>query len=271
MKTKQFIFTIFLIIISFLAYGQKENSLSKSPYEVNLKKDLPILGLGIGLKLTGEILKRNVSPLSPQQILSLNTGSLNALDRTATSNYSRTARDFSDVFQYSSYGFSFLLLLDKKRRKDYLSIGTMAFEVWSINSGLTNITKSLVKRPRPFLFNPDVSLDDKTLNTGRLSFFSGHTSKVASMSFLTAQLFSDYYPDSKWKPVVWTAAFVLPATTGFLRYKGGKHYPTDIVIGLAAGAVIGLTIPRIHRTKGFNNLNLSILPTNEGIGLVMSW
>lgn len=271
MNLIQLIATILLCLCTLSSFSQKKVSKSNSPYEVNLKKDLPILGVGLGLKLTGEILKRNVSPLSTQEIFDLNADRLNALDRTATENYSKAARDASDYFQYGSYGFSLLLLLDKENKNDFLSIGTMALEVWSINSGLTDITKSLVKRPRPFLFNPDVSLDEKTLNTSRLSFFSGHTSKVASMSFFTAQLFSDYYPDSKWKPVVWTTAVILPATTGYLRYKGGKHYPTDVITGFAVGALVGLTIPRLHKRTANNKLSLSVLPTAEGISFAMRW
>lgn len=271
MYLKRFTIILLVCLFSSAIFCQQEPEERSSPYEISRQKDLSLIGVGIGLKLTGEILKGKVQALTEAQILRLNKNDLNAFDRTATDNYSGKARDASDVFQYASYGFSLLLLLDKDNQKDYLSISTMAVEVWLINSGLTDITKSFVKRNRPFVFNPNVSVEEKMKQSSRLSFYSGHTSKVASMSFLTAKLFSDYYPDSKWKPVVWTTAVLLPATTGFLRYKGGKHYPSDVIVGLAAGALVGLAIPTLHRPSKNNKLSLSVLPTNEGLGLVMRW
>lgn len=271
MYTKQFIFLFAFCFFSSQIFCQQKKEEHISPYEISRQKDLPLIGVGIGLKITGEILKGKVQSLTAEQILRLNKSDINTFDRSATDNYSGKARDASDVFQYGSYGFSLLLLLDKKNQKDYLTISTMAVEVWLINSGLTDITKSFVKRNRPFVFNPNVPIEEKMKMSSRLSFYSGHTSKVASMSFLSAKLFSDYYPDSKWKPVVWTTAVLLPATTGFLRYKGGKHYPSDVIVGLTAGALVGLAIPALHCRSKNNKISLSVLPTNEGLGFVMRW
>lgn len=94
-----------------------------------------------------------------------------------------------------------------------------------------------------------IGLNAKLTKSARYSFFSGHTSSAAAMSFFTAKVFSDYFPDSKWKPLVWTMAATLPALTGYFRIKGGKHYPTDVIMGYTVGALIGFFVPYIHQTK----------------------
>jgi len=39
------------------------------------------------------------------------------------------------------------------------------------------------------------------------------------------------------------------STIGYLRYKSGKHFPTDILTGALIGSAIGYFIPFIHRTN----------------------
>ena len=45
-------------------------------------------------------------------------------------------------------------------------------------------------------------------------------------------------------------AALAPATVGFLRVKGGKHFPTDVLTGLVVGAATGYLVPRLHKIKG---------------------
>ena len=93
-----------------------------------------------------------------------------------------------------------------------------------LNAGVTLLTKYTVRRIRPFNFDPNTSLEKKTSVNAKASFFSGHTSITATNSFFTAKVFSDYYPDSKWKPMVWTVAASIPAITGYLRVRGCLLY-----------------------------------------------
>ena len=80
----------------------------------------------------------------------------------------------------------------------------------------------------------------------RKSFFSGHTSMTAANSFYAAKVYADMYPDSKWKPWVWTAAALLPAVTAQQRMAAGKHFFTDVLVGYGVGALIGWGIPQLH-------------------------
>ena len=120
-------------------------------------------------------------------------------------------------------------------------------ETLLINTALTDFTKVTFKRTRPFVYNEFVEINKKLTRRARNAYFSGHTSTVASMYFLTAKMYSDYYPDSKMKPFVWSAAVLIPATTGLLRVKAGKHYFTDVLTGFLVGAAVGYLVPEIHK------------------------
>ena len=153
-------------------------------------------------------------------------------------------------------------------RKDAFDISLIYGETLFFTVGLTIITKNTAHRIRPLVYNSNFSLEDKMTKNARFSFFSGHASVVAASSFFTAKVFSDYHPDSKWKPWVWGAAITFPAITGYLRVRAGKHFPTDVMTGYAVGALVGYFVPHIHKRKNRNkNLSMSLLPT----GGYLSW
>jgi membrane-associated phospholipid phosphatase len=83
----------------------------------------------------------------------------------------------------------------------------------------------------------------------RKSFFSGHSSMTACNTFFAAKIWSDMHPNSKLKPWVWTAAAAVPAYAALQRVQAGKHYPSDVIVGLAVGAAMGYLIPQIHLTR----------------------
>ena len=70
---------------------------------------------------------------------------------------------------------------------------------------------------------------------------------AASMSFMMAQTYADFHPNSNAKPYIWASAAIYPAIVGWMRVKAGKHFPTDVIVGYLAGAAVGMLVPRIHR------------------------
>ena len=144
---------------------------------------------------------------------------------------------------------SLLLLSPKVRRGDWGSIILLSAETFAMTDFAVQMTKSQALRPRPYLQNPDIVVPDNLLmnREHRFSMMSGSTAYSSAMSFAAASMFADFHPKSKYKPYVWIAAAVLPATIGYLRYRSGMHYPTDVFVGYAVGASIGLFIPYIHR------------------------
>jgi membrane-associated phospholipid phosphatase len=152
-----------------------------------------------------------------------------------------------------------LLFLDKEIRKDWAGILTLMLETQAISGNLYSWGGAVpFDRIRPMSYNQDVAWDQRTEARNKNAFFSGHTSMSASACFFTAKVYCDYHPElGNKKFLIYSLAAIPPAATGFLRYKGLKHFPSDVITGLIVGAGAGLLIPHLHKKTG---PNLAVVP-----------
>jgi len=220
---------------------------AQSPYELSGKREGALIGSGLLFNGASFYLNGKYEILQPSDIMQLDTASIPGIDRWVTRQYSLGAKRSSDVALFSSLALPLLMLADRPSRSDFGKVGLLTFETLLLNGGLTNLTKTTVRRPRPFLYNSDVPIELKLRKSSSYSFFSGHTSTTAAMSFLTASLYQDYYPDSNIKPLVWGVAAAIPTFTGIQRIRAGKHFVTDVLVGYAVGALVGVLVPAVHR------------------------
>jgi membrane-associated phospholipid phosphatase len=246
MNIKSLFILLTSISLSWPAFGQEA---SNSPYELDWKKDVPLATVGIGLSLAGKLSSDGVNERSEAQVANASFKDVLGLDEHVNDNYSTSAAKMSDWVYRGAAVLPLTLLVDRDIRKDAGKIAVLGSESLLITYGLTTLAKSTLKRNRPFVFNEDVPLEKKLTPDSRFSFFSGHTSATSTATFFTAKVWSDYHPDSKWKPVVWTAAATIPAVTGYLRVKAGKHYVSDVTVGYAVGALVGYFVPHLHKIK----------------------
>lgn len=243
--------TVFFIILLF--FSSFPSLTAQSPYQLQLKQELIYAGTGIGLTAFGAYLRGKSPIFTPDELTTFDPQDVNTFDRIATGLNSDRADRASDVLLYSSFALPTLALFDQKTRRDVPIILALWGEVVAINRGTTLIFKHTLQRPRPLVFNPNVDLSFKQANDVRASFISGHTSKTTSNFWFMAKVFSDYYPDSPLKPVVWGLAIAAPAVNGYLRVRAGKHYPTDVIGGYVVGAAIGFLVPHLHRKDRKND------------------
>ena len=124
-------------------------------------------------------------------------------------------------------------------------------ESFLICNGITSLVKWKVQRPRPFLYNSEVSPEIKHRGDALLSFWSGHTANTAALTFTCANVLerSDLSRDAK--NAIWLGSALVPAVVGVLRVRSGRHFPTDVLAGFAAGAVVGWAVPYFHRPESF--------------------
>ncbi len=242
----RFLPTLFLCLVfllySFAGYAQQRYALSPG-------KDISLLGAGV-VGTTASILLRNKhKPLTAEDLGKLNASDIFAIDQSAASYYGRGARIASDVLLTTSYIFPLTTLFIEDVRSEANIIGIMLAETVLINEALTGVTKALVRRPRPFTYNQDVPENIRTGKQSTFSFFSGHTSYTAALSFFTAKVISDNTDNHTLKVVAWTGAAIWPAATGFFRYKAGVHFPTDVITGYIVGATVGYIVPQLHKKK----------------------
>ena len=164
----------------------------------------------------------------------------------------------SDILLYSSIAVPVLLLADERVRDDYRGFSLLWAESLFLTLGITNLTKVLVSRPRPYLYGDKASEEYKLKNDNRKSFFSGHTSISAVSCFLMASMYDDYNPNSKLSPYLWAGACFTPALTAYYRYDAGKHFPSDLVAGYIVDSVVGVLVPKLHTKSSKINVGLTL-------------
>ncbi len=143
---------------------------------------------------------------------------------------------------------------------------------------VTEVTKRIARRPRPFLYsddfrslNPDIGTtnystllmykdrkdgnkivdanDSEDAETARMSFFSGHTATSAAVMFVAAKMLTQAHFVLRYEKIlVWTTATSLPLFIGYTRMKAGKHYTGDVLAGYGVGALIGyFVVPWVNQ------------------------
>jgi len=202
------------------------------------------------------------SPLDSLTIIGLNANDINRFDRSATwqdAEFVPTARRISDVTLAVSNLLPLLLLADIEIRQDWGDVLLLFLEAQAISANLYSWGCVVhVDRIRPLVYNPDIPWEEKTGARTKNAYFSGHTSMSSSASFFTAKVYCDYHPElGNKKYLIYSAAAIPPILTGFFRYKGLKHFPTDVITGMIVGACSGILVPHLHKRT---SPNLTIVP-----------
>ncbi|MFN8260227.1 MAG: phosphatase PAP2 family protein [Chitinophagales bacterium] len=240
---------LFLTASIMLSNGFSQDSLKRqSIYKYRLGVDIPIGLITLGTGATSLILHKKKKPLTLGELSNLQATDVNKFDRYAIYQHSKPSAIASDVFQYTAMVSPALLFIDKDIRKDWNTVLPIWMETFAITSTLTMFTKELAKRNRPYVYS-DYDNGNKYSKDARSSFWSGHTSITAASTYFIAMVYADYHPHSRWKPLMWTGAAILPALTGLTRVKAGKHYWTDVITGYAVGALVGTLTPFLHRRE----------------------
>jgi membrane-associated phospholipid phosphatase len=225
-----------------------------SPYELVRNREILILGSGAILGITGLVFINNIQPLTLEEIDQLDPVDINKFDRQTVGKY----RDYlaGDLILYGSFLLPLTFLSNKEMKRDIKILTVMGLEVLMFQAGLNAVVKGVTQRTRPYVYDPNSASDKKTSKDGKLSFYSGHTSTTAAMSFYTAKVFSDYLPNGLTKSLIWTGAIVYPALAGYLRVTSANHFLTDVMVGYSIGALVGYYMPQLHYRDGEEGLSI---------------
>ncbi len=240
-----------------------------SPYSLDLAKELAIFGAGGAMLGVSLILKNNMDPLTEEEVILLNPMDVNAFDRGAIT--AKKEMPAADLLLCGSVFLPLTFFAHEETRKDMGTLAVLAGEVFVFQLGLNYMVKILAQRVRPYCYDENTPLSEKTTVNAKLSFYSGHTSTAAAMSFFVAKVFSDYLPNADVIFVIWTSAVVYPALTGLLRVDSGSHFPTDILIGYVTGALIGYFIPVLHKSKLKDNLAIQSIVSDNHVAIRLSY
>ena len=268
------LFSIFLLLVSCNLLSQVKDSIYNKIYQYKPSVDIPVTSVAMLTAYWGWTVVDKKPPLDSLTIIGLDANNINGFDRSAATQdaeFAPISRNISDFTLVVSHMMPFFLMLDKRIRKDWGDVLLLFLETQAITANLYSWGSVVhIDRIRPLVYNPNIDWEEKTGIRTKNAFYSGHTSTSASASFFAAKIYCDYHPElGNRKYLIYSLAFVPPAITGFFRYKGLKHFPTDVITGLVVGASVGILIPHLHkRTRS----NLTIVPFAGPVnGLAMSY
>ncbi|PKL17581.1 MAG: phosphoesterase PA-phosphatase [Spirochaetae bacterium HGW-Spirochaetae-5] len=242
-----------------------------SPYKLSPVMDGILIGSGTALYGFSIYSDKYADPLTDSQIAELSENDINILDRPAAHHRSASSAQWSDAAVTSIMISPAAFLAAEKTRNDLLTIGVMYGESILITTGLCGSIKNIVHRKRPYTYNSDVPDEEKKKKDSVRSFYSGHTANAFNSAVFISTVYSEYYPENSWRFCIWGASLSAASLTGYLRYRAGKHYPTDIIAGAVTGSTTGWLIPALHR-QGNENISFQITAGDETmIAVIMTF
>lgn len=119
-------------------------------------------------------------------------------------------------------------------------------ETWGVNGALTELTRLIVQRPRPFVYkNPEQAADPQNY----VSFYSGHTSfAAAATTYLLLVLLCYGVPNKLWLTTLGISQGLVVSTAVF-RILSGRHFLSDVVVGAFAGTLVALAVVKLHLAR----------------------
>lgn len=237
-------------------------------YEVSVRLDVPLV-LGVSLMATLGVLryygmeKGSVDDLKPKS-------ELLPWDRPLAGRYSGWATTVSHysgalaVAPLALAGYS--LYRGDVDAHDFGAFSLMFVEAFALQSALNQIVRSTQLWPRPFMYAKSGEGREKAKSArGEAygSFYSGHSSSAFTVAIFTGKWFSDVYPNSKYKNLVWATSLSLAAIVAALRVVAGKHYITDVVVGALVGTGVSFGVLKMHEVCK-KKISFSANPGNIG-------
>jgi membrane-associated phospholipid phosphatase len=238
------------------------------PYELDSWVEGALVTGGVGLVAAGRLVRHRQDPMSAGAVALLDRADINSFDRSATSQWSVEAAAASDVLGMTLLAAPVGLAIATSGSRESWVVSAMYGEVFLVGNGLVDLLKGVTNRTRPLVYNghPDIPAEARFDVKARRAFPSGHTANAFASAVFFSSVFTKLHPNSSAGSWIWASSVTLAAATGFARYQGGKHYPTDLLIGAFVGSLVGWGVPRLHEIDG---VSLAVSPSENGtkIGL----
>lgn len=245
-------------------FTDKNISGNQEVYKLKAASDIPVIAIGTGWSLYAFTKIYSKDKSSEEKILSLDKNNIPSFDRHGADVYHPKADELGDMLFYGSMPLPILLMLDREVRKDAFKIAVLYLESMSVTGLLYTGSVYLNDRYRPYAYNSNVPMSQRTRGGAKNSFFAGHVALVGTSTFFIAKVLNDYHPDSKVKWLPFTLAGLVTGTTAVMRYRGGQHFLSDILIGTVVGTLSGILVPHVHKNKDITDRRLSFTASYLG-------
>jgi membrane-associated phospholipid phosphatase len=230
-----------LVLLSSILFSGVGHADEPEPfrYELSLGADVAVLslsaaGMVIPLALQSELVHPSC-PCHPAEV--------NALDRHVIGNHSAAADTISNISVYVIPVAPLALdALDVGWSKTLLEDTVVYGETLAVSGALVTITKTIVQRPRPYLY----ALGAVGGPADYSSFYSGHTTLAFAVLTAASMTYELRHGPSPWP---WVITAILGTSVAAERVIAGKHFYTDVAVGAVTGVAVGLLIPWLHAPK----------------------
>lgn len=245
--------TLLFLVVPFCSRVQAENL--TYPYSLSLKTDLPLSFFAAAFSVYGSYQYGKMEV--PEEDEVFRKSRLLPWDRSVAGRYDETCDRVSDyaavlgVAPFVLGGVS--LYRGDIASYDFATYSLMLMQALAIQNGLNLLVRSMELWPRPYVYGEDGDALEKASEAkGEAygSFFSGHASAAFTIATFTGSFFSEVYPNSCYKGVVWASSLSAAGLVGVLRIAAGKHYPTDVVAGALVGVGVSFSILEMHKKTG---------------------
>lgn len=220
---------------------------SQATFKTSPGVSIPITSIGFTSTALGLYLQSDLDTLSQDILNMLDRKNIPSFDQISTYNSSQSSKILSDYLLTLNILMPFGLLLDNQINDYPMDYSAIYLESLLLNVGLNTLTKNIVTRSRPFLYNQDFPAEDKFTKDARLSFYSGHTSLSFGSAVFTSFVYGESNPNSEYKGYIWAFTLSSASLTAYLRISAGKHFPSDVITGAIIGSTIGYIVPYLHR------------------------
>lgn len=190
---------------------------------------------------------------------------VNRLDRWAAGLYSPAWGTAGDVGTASVLAFAPVALVLSEGVKNGLNDSVVVVEAALATSALQVSVSYAAGRPRPRVYGEEAPVSERDdANAGR-SFFSGHVANSVAATVAAAYALEKTGRVGLARAVLATG-LAGSAFVGVARVGAGSHFPTDVAVGAAVGASLGLLMPALHGS------GVSALPVAEPgrVGLALA-
>lgn len=231
-------------------------------YRLGPWADVGLCAVGLAGTVGGLRLQEARDQLDLATLGGLNADRVPSFDRAAL-RIDPTGQDralvSSDLVLNICAGAPLLLALDKRVRREWIAVAVLYAESALLTGGIQTMTTSAFPRYRPITYLTNATLEQRQDYRNVNAFYSGHTANTAVATFFMAKVIDDLHPElggKRW--FVYGAALLPPALVGYYRIQGGKHFPSDVIVGTLMGGAAGFLVPHLHRRT--RTERLSILP-----------
>jgi membrane-associated phospholipid phosphatase len=209
----------------------------ESVYRVNLTVDGAIILAGaLGGIIPYALSSRLIHPSCPCP-----SSAVNGFDRGVIGNVSNAADWASNVTDGLAIAAPPIVdWLVLRRGRIWLEDAVVFAEAISLNGAFVTMAKYAFQRPIPRVYSGDADAADPG---NYRSFYSGHTSLTfAALSTASVTINARY--GVTWQP--WAVTLLVGTLVAAERVLSGYHFYTDVLVGAAAGTLVGTGVALLH-------------------------